>query len=138
VLHLLHETQQVRFTFPCRLALVPSFSLSFKGGVLVGLGGGELLTQQVPLLLHGQNRLNFCGCSGVLRHSGAWCCILERCRVRLERVRLERVACTQQFRGVEMAIGIRTEAAGMDGAVQGGACNTCHTRCATDGELGHG
>jgi hypothetical protein len=63
VLHLLHHTQQERFTFPGGLAFLPCFSLPFHGGVLAGrcrfqLPAPQLAlqTQQVTLLLQGEKR----------------------------------------------------------------------------------
>jgi hypothetical protein len=115
LVHLLHQPQQVRFTLARRLALVPGFPLPFEGGVLVGLSGCELLTQQValhpqqiPLLLHREEGLLLCGWSVVLRAPVAWCCILERWSAHVWHCAMERVACTQQFSGVEMAIRVQT------------------------------
>jgi hypothetical protein len=43
------------------------------------------------------------------------------------RAPLERVACTQQFSGIDTAVRINAQAASMDGAVERGARNTCNT-----------
>ena len=138
LLRLLQHVQQERFTLPRGL-------LALQGRLFAAVRGLQLATQQITLqaqqvafLVHDGLLLCFCGWSALLRATGAGCCILERSRGWLLRAPLERVACTQQFRGVDMAVRINAQAAGTDGAVQGGARDTCYTRRITNGELGHG
>jgi hypothetical protein len=144
LLHLLHHAQQERFTLPRVL-------LTLQGRLLAGLGRLQLaaqqitlqaqqitfLVQQITFLVHGAQGLCFRGDVRLERVTGAWWNILERSRSGLWRAPLERVACTQQFGSVDMAIRINAQAACTDSTVQGGARYTCYTRRVTDGELGH-
>jgi hypothetical protein len=98
-LHLLHHTQQERFTFTRGTAFFSCFLLPRYGRLLAGLCRFKLTTQQVTLhtqqvtlLLHSEERLYFWGEARVLRVTGARCCILERSSLPLLRVPPERVA----------------------------------------------
>jgi hypothetical protein len=88
--------------------------------------------------VHGWQRLCFQGCTRLLRITGAGCCILERYSRILLRAPLERVACAQQFSSVNVTIRVNTQAAIIDGTMEGRARNTCDTGRVTDGEFGHG
>jgi hypothetical protein len=141
---LLEHAQEQHFPFTERLALFPDVLFARHSRLLPALCGLQLpaqqvtlQTQQVTLLLQDQHRLCFYGSLGLLRSTGAWCCILERWSVRLLRAPLERVAGTQQFRSINVPIWISTQAAGMDGTVERGARDTRYTCCITDTEPGH-
>jgi hypothetical protein len=115
LLHLLHHPQQEGFTVPRSLALFAGFLFPRHGGVLTGQCGFELAAQQITLqaqqvafLLHGEQLRCFQGSRGLLRNTGAWCCIMERSRRVLLRPPVQRVAGTQQFRRIQMAVRVHT------------------------------
>jgi hypothetical protein len=114
---LLQHVQQERFTLPCGLFALQGCLFPHVRGLQFTAQQITLQTQQITLLVHGGLRLYFRGNVGVERVTGARCCILERSRCHLLRAPLEGVACTQQFRGVDMTVWINAQAAVTDGTV---------------------